>query len=81
MNCPDCSTFRRAHITYTIAAPGKWVDSPYTDASETATVALNCFPDPVTGEFNDVSARVALWSWWLVTVEKPEITIHKVEWL
>jgi len=77
----DEPTFRRAHITYTITAPGKWVDSPYTNASETATVALNCFPDPITGEFNEVSARIAIWTWWLCTVEKPSITVHKVEWL
>ena len=74
-------TFRRANITYTITAPGKWRDSAYTDASETALLSLNCFPDPITGEFNDVSARIALWSWWLVTVEQPHIVIHEVEWL
>lgn len=79
MNKP---TFRRANITYTITAPGKWRDSAESDASETTTVSLNCFPDPITGEFNDVSARNALWSWWLVaSYEQPAIVIHEVEWL
>ena len=75
-------TFRRANITHTITAPSKWRDGEiHLGASETATVSLNCFPDPITGEFNAASARSAIWAWWLVTVEQPNIVIHAVEWL